>query len=57
MDIVGNRTWITPRFHQDRSLPLAQREKREKGEETGSEQEKERQKGLSILLLFLYYFL
>ena len=39
---------LTPRFHQDCLLPFAQREKRE---ETGSERETERQKGLIILLL------
>ena len=43
---------ITPRFHQDRSLPFAQREKRE---ETGSERETERQKRLLIIRLLFFY--
>ena len=40
----------TPRFHQDRSPPFPQQEK---GEETGSEREHERQKGHIIVLYCL----
>ena len=44
-------TLVTPCFHQERVLPLAQREK------GGSEREHERQKGhITIRLLFLYYY-